>query len=281
VTAPVCEWPVSYAACGADCWPPSVTDDADKAMFESMAAQLLWNWTGQRFGSCPVVVRPCRTECAGDGIETFWGRGPYPYLSGGGSWVPMLVAGKWFNVSCGGCGLISGCTCGPDKSYSIELPGPIASINEVNVDGQTVDPVAYRVDNSRWLIRTDGGTWPWCQDFSLPTGEAGTWDVDYMRGLAVPEGGQLAAGRLACELAKANCGDSSCQLPKRLQSITRQGVTVAMIDSMEDVDKGRTGIWLIDSWVSSVNMPVHQGGSVYSVDTMGRKAYRRQTWPTQ
>jgi hypothetical protein len=277
VTSPVCEWPVSYAACGADCWPPSVTDDADKSLFESMAAELLWNWTGQRFGSCPVSVRPCRSECT-DQVETFWGRGPYPWGSNNG-WVPMLVAGKWYNVACGGCGLTN-CNCGPDKSFSLELPGPIVSISEVNVDGQTVDPSAYHVDNNRWLIRTDGGTWPWCQDFSIPSGELGTWDVNYQRGTPVPDGGQIAAGKLACELAKANCGDSTCQLPKRIQSISRQGVTMAMIDTMEDVEKGRTGIWIIDSWVASVNMPIHQGGSVASVDTMYRKAFRRQTWPT-
>jgi hypothetical protein len=102
--------------------------------------------------------------------------------------------------------------------------------------------------------------------------------VTYVRGVRVPEGGEIAAGVLALELAKAACNDNTCQLPKRMQTMTRQGVTVAMLDSFDDVDKGHTGIWIIDSWVASMTKtPVRP--TVLSPDKP-RHATRRSTWTT-
>ena len=94
---------------------------------------------------------------------------------------------------------------------------------------------------------------------ALPTTAPGTFSIAYDYGREVPIGGQLAAGVLACELAKAACRDSSCALPQRIQSITRQGVTVAVLDAFDDIDSGHTGIWLIDSWVSSIVKPLRPG----------------------
>ena len=39
-----------------------------------------------------------------------------------------------------------------------------------------------------------------------------------------------------------------------------------VLDTMEDIDKGKTGIYLVDSWLASVTKSVLQGGAVYSVD---------------
>jgi hypothetical protein len=43
------------------------------------------------------------------------------------------------------------------------------------------------------------------------------------------------------------------------------------------VEKGRTGIWLVDSWVASVTKP-KRGGHVYSVDIPNPRN-RVTTWP--
>lgn len=252
-------WTVSYAGCG-----PSdaaeALDEADRATFEGMAVDYLWNWTGQAFGVCPVLIRPCRLACVEAG-STFWGRGPYP--SGiGAPWQPVQIGGKWFNLSCGVCG--STCSCGVETP-ALVLPGPVESVTTVTVD--TVELVAgtdYLVDGNR-LIRLGGAGWPICQDVNAPLTETGTWGVEYEQGTPVPVGGQIAAGVLALELSKAACRDQTCALPQRLQSITRQGVTIAVIDSFDDIDKGHTGIWIIDSWIASVTKP-KQGGRVYSVD---------------
>lgn len=269
--APTCpDWPITYPG---DCMAMDAV--ADPLVFEQMAVAYLWNWTGRSYGTCPVAVRPCRSDC--DGASTFWGWGPFPNGSAQGRmWGPALVNGQWLNVGCGRCG--DECGCEQAGFTALRLPGGIVEISAVLVDGAALPPTgAYRVDNGSLLVRTDGEPWPMCQDMTLPPTEPNTFQVDYIAGAEVPIGGQIAAGALACELAKAATSDSSCQLPRRIQTVARQGVTVSFLDSMDDLDKGRTGIWIIDSWVASVtNPPVPS--RVYSVD-LPRPRNRVTTWP--
>lgn len=246
--------------------------EEEVAQFETMAAEHLWNWTGQNYGLCDVVLRPCRADyCGGSASRpsTFEGRGPYTSLSSPFRWGPALIGGRWFNLGCGWCG--DSCSCNPATVSAVTLPGPVASVTEVLVNGEEVPPTAYRVEDGRRLIRHDGIAWPTCQEVDLAPTEPGTWQIKYQRGTPVPSGGQVAAGLLACEFAKAACNDSSCKLPQRVQTITRQGVTMAMLDPMEDIDKGHTGIFLVDSWVASVTMPQSRPGRVYSVDVPRRR----------
>jgi hypothetical protein len=147
----------------------------------------------------------------------------------------------------------------------------------VQIDGEVLDPSAYRVDNGRLLVRQDGGRWPTCQDMGAALGEDDTWGITYDKGYPVPAGGQIAAGLLANELAKAACNDRSCGLPQRVQTVTRQGVTIAVLDAFDDIDEGHTGIWLIDSWVASVVRRPRRM-RVLSPDRMPPR-YRQQTWP--
>lgn len=265
IASGTCSWPVTYAN-GA---PPEVLesmDDNQRLMFEAMAGQYLWMWTGQRFGTCSVTLRPCRSN----GYlppNIFEGRGPFTTFVRTG-YIPAIIAGAYYAIACTACGV--GCLC--DSTKSLTLPGPIASIDAVKVDGVTLDPSAYRVDNQRHLVRIDGEAWPTSQDMTLATTEVNTFEVSYQRGLGVPYGGQVAAGRLALELALAALDRPECALPQRVQSITRQGVTVAVIDAFDDVGTGRTGIWLIDSWVASVTAPPSPA-RVYSVD-VGRPKNR-------
>lgn len=88
--------------------------------------------------------------------------------------------------------------------------------------------------------------------WDAPGGCAQRITVTGTMGIPTPPGGQVAAAQLACELAKAMCGDSSCALPERVQSVSRQGITMTILDQFEDLDEGKTGIWLIDAWVASV-----------------------------
>lgn len=268
-----CSWPVTYAGCDAD-WPDGV-DDAAKATFEDMAAWLLAAWTAGRYGTCPVEVRPCRAECL-ERTSTFWGRGPFPWLGGATGWVPVLLAGHWYNLRCGACGQVA-CSCDLGCA-DLVLPGPVASVTEVAINGEALPPGTYRVDQHRHLVRTDGGCWPPCQDLTADADADGAFVVRYVRGAPVPTGGQVAAGRLAIELAKAACDDGTCALPRRVQTITRQGVTIGLLDSFEDVDKGRTGIWLIDSWVAAANAAPPTPARVYSPDLPPRRVVRT-TWP--
>ena len=269
-----CTWPV--LGCGEsdalDCSAFTTLSATMQTAVESAAVEYLWRWTGRRFGLCDVTVRPCRTNC-NDWNSTFWGRDYPGWIPQVGGFIPAMIRGQWYNLGCGTCGDVCSCS----VMSSLVLPGPVASVSEVIIDGVVVDPTAYRVDNAKYLIRTDGGLWPVCQDMAAPSGSDGTWSVTYQYGIPVPYGGQLAAGVLACELAKAFCNDSSCALPQRLRTVTRQGVTVAVIDSFDDIDKGHTGIWAIDSWMSSVTRSPQPMG-IRSPDYKGPRV-RRTTWP--
>lgn len=260
-----CSWPMDYSACTLPARWLALTDE-ERAVYEAMASDYLWQWTGQAFGVCEVVLRPCRVDCP-DLPSTFYGSGPYAGGAGvrgghrGVGWLPVQVGGRWLSLGCGTCG--TACTC--ERPSALLLPGPVDHVTAVVLDGEPLPEAAWAVDGSTYLRRVDGGAWPTCQDLTLPDGTVGTWSVTYGRGTRVPAGGQVAAGLLAVELWKAACSDPSCALPRRVQSISRQGVTVAVLDAFDDVEQGRTGIWLVDSWVASVTRPPARS-RVYSPD---------------
>lgn len=296
-TAP-CTWDLRFPGCDPDD-PDAIPEplasmtEEQRSFYETVATSYLWNWTGRRYGLCDVTIRPCRQDCW-VGVSTFTGGGALTTDGRLGTpYGPVLLEGRWFNISCGRCGD----TCGCDYTPSLVLPGPVDSVTEVRIDGETLDPSAYRVDNHRLLVRTDGDDWPTCQNMSNPTrvnppsakaidepastaatpSAEDTFEISYSRGIPVPEGGQLAAGVLANEFAKAACGAKDCQLPQRIQSITRQGVSVAVLDAFDDIDTGHTGIWIVDSWVASVTKSPATS-RVYSPD-IPRSRPRRTTWP--
>ena len=268
-----CIWPVVYpGGCAAlDGLPPE-----QKALIEQAAIDYLWNWTNKVFGVCNDTVRPCREECEGSKAwySTFWGKSPgydpgFPANGMRTGWTPVLIAGQWYNIGCGYCGEAR-CNCGLGGPETIRLPGPIQSVQWVKVDGRVLPPTAYGVMYGRLLVRTDGETWPTCQNLMLEDDKPDTFSIAYMHGTPVPVGGQVAAGILACEMAKAMTNDGTCQLPKRLQTVTRQGITVGVFDDFQEMKQnGATGIWQIDSWLASVNQPIGYA-SVRSVDVKPR-----------
>lgn len=232
------------------------------AIYESMAVEYLWRWTGMVLGLCEVTVMPCRQDCTA-GMSSFYGSGPRVGPFGfSAPWTPVIIDGLWFNVGCGICGNACGC----EGHAPLVLPGPIDSVVEVKEDDVVLDPALYHVENNALLVRTDDKAWSPCG-----------LEITYLRGAGVPIGGQVAAGVLAVELAKAACGDKSCGLPQRVQTITRQGITIAMLDAFDDVDKGHTGIWIIDSWLASMMQPAPTA-RVLSPD-LPRHSPRRKTWP--
>jgi len=134
----------------------------------------------------------------------------------------------------------------------VYLPGPVLSVTSVTIDGIVLADTSYRVDNREILVRTDGECFPECQNMNLNGPAEGTFEVTYSRGKAVPLAGQIAAGLLACEFAKA-CAGQDCGLPANLSSLARQGVEVTMIDPTDVLDAGLTGVPNVDLWIRSVN----------------------------
>ncbi len=233
-TAP-CDWP-----CVGDCSAFAGLGEPLTSAAKAAAVAFLWEWTGRRFGACETTVRPSRRPHT----PGTWS-GPSP-------WRSAFVLGRWSPVFCGGCGMVCGC----GSPTRLRLPGPIVEVSTVTVGGDVLDPEAWRVDGRSTLVRQDGEGWPATQDLTLPDGEPGTWSVTYQAGEPVPEGGQIAAGVLACEMAKALTADRTCQLPERISNqVTREGVTVTILDQFEGLEAGRTGLWLVDSWVTSIRQP--------------------------
>jgi hypothetical protein len=187
------------------------------------ATEVLWALSGQRFGLCEVTLRPCRRECR----DTGWpvaGSPPWPQ--------PILRDGQWVNVTCGACS-------GPCSCTALEeavLPGGVYNLVEVRVDGVALATTAYRLDDNRILVRVDGGTWPTCQDLSLPDTAVGTWSVTATFGEPVPVLGQQAVGELACEMVRA-CRGEDCRLPANVQQLARQGVTISFPESQDLVER--------------------------------------------
>lgn len=199
--------------------------------------------TGLQFGTCTLSVRPCwvsqmplyQTYLAVD----------YGY------WGTSSVIEAMPEALIGGCACAAGaCGCSPP---SITLPGPVNLVSAVRIDGVALNPSAYRVHGNQ-LIRQDGSAWP-TQDLAVAAGAVGSFEVDFTYGVAVPDAVNKAAGLYACEVGKARTG-GTCALPSRMSSMTRQGVSVQMIDKSDFLDKGLTGIMEIDQVIVAVN-PYH------------------------
>lgn len=251
----VCDWSMDDEC--APCVSKIPDTEAGAALFQrcvNSAAEILYGLSGRQFGLCELVVRPCREECGGGSGRELLG---FP-------WTPRLHEGQWTNVACGKCSTGS-CSC--SEICEVRLPGPIESITQVLLDGVALDPSEYQVNKRRTLVRLGGECWPTCQEMGLPSTEPGTWEVTYLRGKPVPAGGQAALAELACELCLACLGDKACALPKRVTSISRDGVSFAMLDPMTFINEGLTGLYAVDLWLRSVN-PASQprSGAILSPD---------------
>lgn len=234
-----CEaWPVQWGNCDLTGVSPTVQSNAVMA-----ATEILWALSGRQFGECPVTVRPCPDNCLDSIAHTIWPLvDAWPY--------PTLMDGSWYNLGCGGS-CFGDCSC--NTVFQFTLPGTVASIIEIRIDGSVVPTGSYRLDNGRYVVRTDGKMWPFCNNLSASSGP-GTWTVTYMVGAEVPMLGQMAVGELACEFIKA--GTSECRLPARVQNLSRQGVSMTLLDPQEFLTEGRVGLYVCDLFITSWN-PAH------------------------
>lgn len=250
------------------------TDQAGQAQLASQiqaATEVLYALSGRQFpGQQELTVRPtARPEQIHDEM---WVRNlSYYYGWGYGGWSQ-----NWLWGSCPGCNY-RGCA----GSTTIGLGhSPIISIESIQINGEILDPSSYRVDDQKWLVRQDYLTWPTCQKMYAPLGDPATFGVDFTFGENPPIAGQNACTILSAELYKASVPSlaGSCQLPKRISSITRQGVSIAVLDPMTYLEKGYLGISSIDMFIEAYN-PYRQVRKpmVFSPDMVN--VGRRQSWP--
>jgi hypothetical protein len=221
-------------------------DDSGQVLLQSQidsAVELLYALSGRQFpGSVSAIVRPTsRPQGCPDLIYD-------RYLAAGGGFG-WNVAWRW-----GTCGGGFGCTgcCGPT---AIGLGrSPISTIEWVQIDGEELDQTEYRVDDAKWLVRQECNVgWPTCQDLSCPLGDPCTFGVNFTFGQDPPQSGVDAALILAAEFYRSSQPGMTCQLPQRVTSITRQGVSFAILDPQTFLQAGRTGIYQVDMFLRAYN----------------------------
>lgn len=154
-----------------------------------------------------------------------------------------------------------------DKMYAYSVPGsgmintrcrkcghvhtlwlrnrPVHNIVRLEMNNKELDPSEYILLDSNRLVPTSpymcwGGS---LQDFV----------VTYTYGIEVPAPGILAARELANQILYSATNDDRCRLPDRVTSINRQGVSWTIIDPQDFLDKGRTGMYLVDLFLKTVN----------------------------
>lgn len=208
--------------------------DAEWARKLMLASEILWALSGRRFygGGCAESVT-LRSSPPAPG-EQAW-----PYSPTWGD-CPCWTAATVYNGL-----LIPMPHLWQEDHYSamaIRLPRAPVSNVVVQIDG--VPFAGWRMTRAGYLERTDGKHWRMCDDSTT---------VSYEFGEAPPEGGVAAVVELAVQLAKDELGTDDCQLPRRISSITRQGVSIAVVDEQEFLDQGRVGLYLTDLWLRAVN----------------------------
>lgn len=217
-----------------------VIDDACMA-----ASEILYALSGRQFsGTCAETVRPCAS--GGGYLPGFsWSRWTYP-------WYPILSGGVWLNLgpACG-CHIAYDCACKGIPQVNLGR-SDVTEILSVVINGETLSALNYRLDPGGLLVRTDGSLWPCCQDLSVDKDETGAWYVELLHGLEPPTSGKLAAAELASELVK-DCVGADCSLPQRVTNLTRQGVTMTLLDPQDFLTDGRTGIYKVDLFLASSN----------------------------
>lgn len=220
------------------------TDPAVTGVAALAATEVLDALTAYRFAPCPVTIRPCATDCA-DGA---WFGAPYPWWNWG-SWPrPLFFQGYWYNLTCGSC--VGNCSC--QYISEAKLPTPVFGVTQVKVDGAVLAPATYALRDFRYLMRVDGQRWPRCNNLALADDQVGTWSVTLQVGEPVPTLGMLAVGELACQFA-AILTKADCKLPKAVQSLVRQGVTLNFLDPSEVFPGGRVGLYTCDLFIQTYN----------------------------
>ena len=211
---------------------------------QARALDLAWSTmrslSGGQVGNCPVTVRPCLSQpCNVCGPWWFDSLGPIqPWVSVG------LVAGQWINCACAS----PECSC--ERLCEIVMPGAVATITSVLVDGVEQPLDDYRIVNGNRIARVDGQCFPSCQNMNAPLTDVGTVGIEYVPGIVPDAAGLWAAGVLACEFSKA-CTGNKCRLPSSVTSISRQGVSFTMSAGM--FVNGLTGIREVDAYLVAIN----------------------------
>lgn len=219
------------------------------------ASYLLWAMSGRKFiGETTVTERytcTLRNNRMGPSSKTT---------------SPNLFGGDVYNIPSGDYDEYSELTAdGMSPDSRIKLRGrPVTKIHAIrNRTGSILDPSNYYlVDHSTVHIKA-GTAWTPCNT-----------EITYTYGTPVPAVGKMAARTLAIEFIKLWTNDSDCELPQRVTSVTRQGVSYTILDNQEFIEELRTGLYVIDLFLKTVNPDnARRKSKVFSPDQPRARRY--------
>ncbi len=220
-----------------------------------VASNLLWAMSGRKYTGETIVTE--RYTCTLRNNRM----GPSRKTTS-----PILFGGDVYNIPSGDFNEYSELTSdGLSPDSRIKLRGrPVTRIISMrNRLGQVMDPSSYYlVDHSTIHVKA-GTPWTPCNT-----------EITYAYGVPVPTAGKMAARKLAIEFARLWAGDEMCELPQRVTSVSRQGVSYTILDQQEFIDELRTGLYEIDLFLKTVNPDnARRKSKVFSPDQPRARKY--------
>jgi len=220
-----------------------------------IASNLLWAMSGRKYTGETIVTE--RYTCTLRNNRM----GPSDRTNS-----PVLFGGDVYNIPSGDYDEYSELTSdGLSPESRVKLRGrPVTRIITIrNRNGLILDPSTYYlVDHSTIHIKA-GTPWTPCNV-----------EITYAYGIPVPTAGKMAARKLAIEFARLWSGDDMCELPQRVTSVSRQGVSYTILDNQEFIQELRTGLYEIDLFLKVVNPDnARRKSKVFSVDQPRARKY--------
>lgn len=150
---------------------------------------------------------------------------------------------------------------------------PVSSVTSVLVvdTAGTASPVTrpWQLVGSTIHFRDRLGAAPsWRMGSECDGPEQVIYRVTYSFASTLTRGAFDAVLQYAHQLWLAAEGADECQLPERVTSISREGVELSMLTPADYMDKGRTGLPRVDTWLSQVNpKQAKRPSAVYTPDS--------------
>jgi hypothetical protein len=130
---------------------------------------------------------------------------------------------------------------------------PVTDVLSVTLEASD-DPLPHTIENAYRIRLTDPVSTAYPGARTLYCSGPRRIAIRYTYGSPPPAEIQLAINVLTEEFQKVVDGDTSeCRLPDRVTSITREGISMALLDPQEFLDQGRTGIEEVDQALSRFN----------------------------
>jgi hypothetical protein len=211
------------------------------------ASQLLWSLSGRKYSGTTTVTEKyiCSSRA-------------YRLGQSSKNYTAELVQGQIYNIPFDEFDDYAEMTTdGMSPSSRLRLRGrPVQQVHSVrDRTGQIVSPSRYYLVDHSTLQARSGVPWTPCNI-----------EVTYSYGSPAPALGRAAARVLATEFVKLWNGDE-CDLPSRVTSVARQGVSYTILDNQDFIDDMRTGLYVVDLFLKSANPDKARAkAKVFSVD---------------